>query len=257
MSIRVNNMSFRYSEEALTLDGLNLTIEQGEFVLMAGPNGAGKSTILKLLNGILKPGSGTITIDNLDTRVTPTAALASLIAVTFQNPADQIFAATVRNEILFGPKILRRPNPARLADKSIELFCLGEYASNHPYDLSPAHRKLLTVASAVATDTPILAFDEPTASLSQPERLILLNALNELKREKRTLLIVSHDFDFFIPEAARLALLNAGRIIHIGSPHDLVSKPQLAKAAGMDIPLSFRIQRIAEASARGKRKAAN
>jgi energy-coupling factor transporter ATP-binding protein EcfA2 len=249
MSIRLSNMSFRYSEEALTLDGLNLTIEQGDFVLMAGPNGAGKSTILKLLNGILKPGSGTITIDTLDTRVTPTAALASLIAVTFQNPVDQIFAATVRNEIMFGPKLLRRANPAKLTDKCIELFGLEQYASNHPYDLSPAHRKLLTVASAVATDTPILAFDEPTTSLSQPERLILLNALNELKREKRTLLIVSHDLDFFIPEATRLALLNDGRIIHIGSPHDLVSKPQLAKSAGLDIPLSFRIQRIAEARA--------
>jgi energy-coupling factor transporter ATP-binding protein EcfA2 len=245
MSIRLSNMSFRYSEEALTLHGLNLTIEQGEFVLMAGPNGAGKSTVLKLLNGILKPGSGTITIDNLDTRVTPTAALASLIAVTFQNPADQIFAATVRNEILFGPKLLRRANPAKLTDKCIELFGLEQYASNHPYDLSPAHRKLLTVASAVATDTPILAFDEPTASLSQPERLILLNALNELKREKRTLLIVSHDLDFFIPEATRLVVLNGGEIVHVGNPVDIVNSRQLARTAGISIPLAFRLQRLA------------
>ncbi len=154
MSIRLDNMSFGYSEKALTLQDLNLTIERGEFVLMVGPNGAGKSTILRLLNGILKPGSGTVTIHGLDTRLTPTPVLASHIAVTFQNPADQLFAATVRNEILFGPRVLRRENPARLADQSIELLGLRKFAAKHPYELSPAHLKRRTGALAVATDAP-------------------------------------------------------------------------------------------------------
>jgi energy-coupling factor transport system ATP-binding protein len=246
MSIRLNDVHFGYSREGMNLHGVSLTIAPGEFVLLVGPNGAGKSTLLKLLNGILKPSSGTVSIDDLDTRTTTIPILASHIAVTFQNPADQIFASTIRDEILFGPTILRRPNPTKLADEAMELFQFGNVSTRHPYDLSSAHRKLLTLASAVATDTPLLAFDEPTASLSQPERTILLGALRELKRRKRTLLMVSHDLEFFVPEASRLVVLNEGTIRHVGKPYDLVNSPHLTRLGGMKIPLSLRIQRIAD-----------
>lgn len=247
MSIRLNDVNFGYSREGMTLHGVTLTVEPGDFVLLIGPNGAGKSTLLKLLNGILKPASGIVSVDDLDTRTTTIPVLASHIAVTFQNPEDQIFASTIRDEILFGPTILRRPNPTRLANEAIELFQFGNVSARHPYDLSSAHRKLLTLASAVATDSPILAFDEPTASLSQPERNILLQALRELKRRKRTLLMVSHDLQFFVAEASKLMVLNEGTIHHEGKPYDLVNNPRLAKLAGMRIPLSLRIQTIADA----------
>jgi energy-coupling factor transport system ATP-binding protein len=252
MSIRLTNLEFGYSEETPVLHGINLDVAEGEFVLLVGPNGTGKSTLLKLLNGILKPGSGTVSIDGLDTRTTAIPELAAHIAVTFQNPSDQIFAATIREEILFGPKTLRRSNPEQLADESMELFQLSTYALKHPYDLSSAHRKLLTIASAAATDAPILAFDEPTASLSQPERSILLRAMYELKRRKRTLLIVSHDLDFFVPEATMLVVLNEGSIRHVGKPYDIVNSPRVARSAGMNIPLPLRIQRIAAAGTSGE-----
>ena len=245
MNIRLDNVSFAYSEARPILHGIDFAVDEGEFVLMAGPNGAGKSTILKLLNGILKPRSGTVTVDSLDTLQTSTTTLASHIAVTFQNPSDQIFASTVRRELLFGPRILKRRHPETLVDRSIDLFQFQEWSAKHPYDLSTSQRKLLTIASAVATDAPILAFDEPTASLSQPEREILRAALTVLRRERRTILVVSHDLDFFIPRTTRLILLNEGRIVHVGIPSDINEKRGIVRRAAMSLPLAIRLQRLA------------
>lgn len=245
MSVSVNKLTFGYSRDVPILRNVDLTVNQGEFALLVGPNGVGKSTFLKLLNGILKPDGGTVAIDTLDTRVTPTPVLASHIAVTFQNPADQIFAATVRHEIMFGPRILKRQKPGLLTERALDLFRLRPFASKHPYDLSPAQRRLLTIASAVATDSPILAFDEPTTSLSQPERQTLLEAFNELKRIDRTILVVSHDLDFFIPVVSKLVVMSNGAIMHVGKPADIVEESQLARAAGLKLPLAMRLRGVA------------
>jgi energy-coupling factor transport system ATP-binding protein len=247
MSINVRNLTFGYSKEVTVLRDINLEIQQGEFVLLIGQNGAGKSTFLKLLNGILKPHSGSIHVNGLETTVTPTSKLAAHIAVTFQNPADQIFASTVRDEVLFGPKILGKPNPVNLTEQSLALFRMTDVASKHPYDLPPAQRKLLTIASAVASDASILAFDEPSASLSQTERLILLNGLGELRKANKTLMVVSHDLDVFVPLATRMIILSEGRIVHDGKPVDIVTHAGLARSAGLRLPLLLRLKRMVPA----------
>jgi energy-coupling factor transporter ATP-binding protein EcfA2 len=244
MSISVRNLTFGYAKETTVLRDINLEIHPGEFALVVGQNGAGKSTFLKLLNGILKPQSGSITINGLDTSRIPTSTLAAHIAVTFQNPADQIFASTVRDEVLFGPRILKKPSPDYLTDSSLALFRMTDVSSKHPYDLPPAQRKLLTIASAAASDESILAFDEPSASLSQTERLILLKGLAELRNNNRTLLVVSHDLDFFVPLATRLIVLANGRIVHDGKPMDIVNHAMVAKSAGLRLPLLLRLKRM-------------
>ncbi len=244
MSIAIEHVAFGYSKGNAVLHDLNLAIREGEFVLIVGPNGAGKSTLLKLLNGILRPDAGDVVIDGFNTRRTPTSELASHISVTFQNPADQLFASTVKQEVLFGPQILRRPNPALLTERSLAMFELDEFASKHPYDLSLAHRKLLTAASAVATDAPILAFDEPSAFLSQPERLTLLHALQEISHQGRTIIAVSHDLDLFLPVVSKLVVLSRGGIRHIGQPDDLLSDPRIARQAEIKVPLPLRLQRL-------------
>jgi energy-coupling factor transporter ATP-binding protein EcfA2 len=245
VSIQLSDVHFGYSGGSSVLNGLSLSIDQGDFLLVMGQNGAGKSTFLKMLNGILKPHLGTVTIDGLDTRSTPVSTLASHIAVTFQNPGDQIFASTVREEILFGPRTLKRKSPDALADLSMDLCGLKTYAGHHPYDLAPAYRKLVTIASAIATSSPILAFDEPTASLSQPERFILHGVLAELHRQQRTLIVVSHDLEYFVPLMNKLALLHDGRFVHSGIPTEIVDNPELARTAGLRLPIVLRLHRIA------------
>ncbi len=248
MSIVLSNVSFAYPTFEPVLRGLDLSISSGESVLLVGQNGAGKSTVLKLLNGILKPTEGTVLINSLDTVQTPTATLASHIAVTFQNPADQIFASTVRDEVRFGPKTLRRPDFERLTDSALGLFHLQQFGSRHPYDLPVALRKLVTLASAVATDALILAFDEPSASLGQTERAILQSAFDTLRRQKKTLLVVSHDFDLFLSETTKLVTLGNSRILHVGAPTDIVMDPQVAAQARVKLSTPLRLQRIVSAS---------
>ncbi len=241
MTIAVQCVTFGYAGSAPLLDGADFSVSQGETVLLAGRNGAGKSTMLKLLNGILKPTGGRILVNGQDTASTSTASLASQLTVTFQNPADQIFASTVREEVLFGPKTLRRADPGRLAEECLEMFGLLPFARRHPYDLSPAHRKLLTLASALASDSPILAFDEPTASLSQTERTTLLKAWDRLRTLHRTIVVVSHDFGFFLPLVSRVLVLADRTIRHSVGPAEFVSDRRIARSGGLELPVTIRL----------------
>jgi energy-coupling factor transport system ATP-binding protein len=245
MKVELRNISFTYpasTQPALT--NLSFQINDGELMIIAGPNGAGKSTLLHLLNGILKPTAGDIYIHEINSRDTSTAELAHSVSVTFQNPADQIFAPTVRKEIAFGPKNLRLKNIEAVVDSTLALFQMQAIADKHPYDLLPAQRKLLTLASAVAMDTPILAFDEPTGGLSQNERAILTNVISHLRNQQRTLFIVTHDLDYFLPLADQVVYLNAGLKIFAGTPRIFSQELQNLRSRGILLPFSLRLRKF-------------
>lgn len=246
MNILFEHVSAGYQEGIDAVSDLSLAIPEGAIVLITGANGAGKSTFLKLLNGILKPRTGRVCVGQLDTRSISTSELSRHIAVTFQNPSDQIFSSNVRDEVAFGPRVLKRPAPLQTTDQVLDLLGLRQYSAKHPYDVSPAHRKLLTIASAIAADTPILAFDEPTAGLSQPERVFFANAIALLNARHRTLIVVSHDLEYFLPVATLLVILRHGRIMFCGEPRAVHDHSSLAKRAGIRMPASMRFRALAE-----------
>ena len=240
--IQFDNISFRYAHDIEVFRDLRVGIEAGEQILIVGRNGAGKSTFLKLLNGIVRPDSGDVMVGGLSTRKHPTSRLAAEVSVTFQNPAHQIFASTVLQEAEFAPKSLRRKNPRERAQEALRLFKLNEQAKSHPYDLSLAHRKLLTLASAVAADTPALAFDEPSVNLSRPEQLILLEAFKVLKKSGKTILIVSHDLELFLPICTRVLILNDGKATFFDAPEALVRNQNPLRRSGVRLPLVHRLR---------------
>jgi energy-coupling factor transport system ATP-binding protein len=244
MSIEVHNLSFSYSMDRYVLKAVTLTARPGEFLLIVGKNGVGKSTLLKLLNGILKPTSGRVLINGLDTREHPVALLAGKICVTFQNPADQIFAPTVSEEVAFAPRNLKRTNPESIAEKALRLCGLEHRKSSHPYDLPPAERKLLTVASAVASDAPYLAFDEPSAGLSYIERNLLEHIIQSLLTEGKGLIVVSHDLPLFFKCAARVVVLENGSVSFSGHVQELIEREGILRRAGLRLPLPVRAKRI-------------
>lgn len=210
MSIVFEAVHFGYNGSTPVLRGVDCEIGEGEFVLITGRNGAGKSTMLKLFNGLIRPESGRVLVNGLDTRTTTTARLAAQVAVTFQHPSDQIFSATVLGEVRYGPRNLGRPDPDSYARRALELFGLAPFLAMHPYDLHPAHRRLLTMASAAAMGSSFLAFDEPSVHLSQPERKIVLKAVEELRSDKRTMIVVSHDERFFGPLSTMILRVEDG-----------------------------------------------
>jgi len=242
MSIALQSAGFSYPGSAPALRDISLEVPSGDFLLVTGHNGAGKSSLLRLLNGMLKPNTGCILIDGRDTKTTPVSSLAPVVSVTFQHPGDQIFASTVFDEVRFGPRQLHRPDPDRDCREALVLLGLESFSSSHPYDLSPANRKLLTIASAVASGSPYLAFDEPTVNLSQPERVKLSSMLHRLGDAGRSFIIVSHDLEFFLPIAKRILLLHAGRISFLGDRRDIQRYENLARKAGVRLPHSFRLR---------------
>lgn len=241
MKIEFKETSFQYEAGRIILSDVSFTTQTGDFLLIVGQNGVGKSTLLKLLNGILKPTAGHVLVGNLDTAEHPTSRLAREVCVTFQNPADQIFAPTVRKEVDFAPHNLGRKNAEELVDQALALCRLDSVSMHHPYDLPPAQRKLLTVASAIASGSPFLAFDEPSAGLSQIERSIFENLIYSMKRESRGLIVVSHDLGLFLRYAMRVLVLGQGKIIYEGIPGAIVNDEAILQRAGLKLPLPLRL----------------
>lgn len=244
MTLEFKEVSFQYESTRPILNRLSLTAGPSEFLLIVGQNGVGKSTLLKLTNGILKPTSGRVLVGDLDTMHHPTSRLAREICVTFQNPADQIFAPSVRREVEFGPLSLKRDDPAMLASRALELCGLSAAASHHPYDLPPAQRKLLTVASAVASGSRLLAFDEPSAGLSQLEESALETVISTIRNEGRGLIVVSHDLGLFLRYATRVLVLGEAEMLFYGAPQQLLDDERFLRRAGLKLPVPMRLARI-------------
>ncbi len=244
MSIEFRNVGFHYDRARPVLKNLSFSVASGEFLLVVGQNGAGKSTLLKLMNGILKPVAGAITVNGLQTSENRTSRLAREICVTFQNPADQIFASTLQAEVEFGPKNLHRTNSEALVRDALEITGLIEHASHHPYDLPPAQRKLLTVASAYASGSPFLAFDEPSAGLSQIERSVFTRLLGALGASGRGLIVVSHDLGLLLPLASKVLILADGNVVFYGESIAVMKRRELLRKAGLRLPMPFRLREM-------------
>ena len=246
MKITIRDLHFSYSGAVEALRGINLTIDEGASVLMLGHNGAGKSTLLKNLNGILKPTRGEVYLDEINTKSCDVSALAQYVALSFQNPDDQIFSSTVLEEVSFGPRNLSKTNAADLARESLELFRLTDFAAAHPYDLHASKRKMLSLASTVAMDTPIIAFDEPTAGLDLGQRETFARALAELREKKKTIILVTHDIDFGIEFSDSILLLDRAEVVYYGAKVDFAEREderKLLKKCGVGPPILWRMSR--------------
>lgn len=242
MSIILNNVSFSYTKGAYALRNIDLQINSGQFVLLLGHNGAGKSTMLRMLNGILKPQSGKVMVMGKETHKHKTAELAVFVSVTFQNPADQIFAPSVRKELEFGPNNLRKTNKLALVDDALSMFELDSVSDIHPYDLSYSKRKLLTIASAFAMDTPILAFDEPTAGLSHPETQLVLGNFKHLVASGKTILVVSHSIEHFLNLCSQVNVISNGSIVFSGDVNEFHHNVIQLRRYGVRLPLPYRFR---------------
>jgi energy-coupling factor transporter ATP-binding protein EcfA2 len=226
------------------LRNISLDVASGRLLLLVGHNGAGKSTLLRLLNGMVRPEEGSVHICGKSTENRSTAELASDVAITFQNPADQLFASTVFQEVAFGPRNLARTDVDALVDSALRLCGLQSSRERHPYDLLLPERKLLTVASAIAMETPVLAFDEPSAGLSQHERTRLIQAFHELLGRGKTILVISHDLGLFLPLANQVVALEEGRIVFSGGVQELEQMIPILRKTGVRLPFPVRLQRM-------------
>lgn len=216
-AITVRDLHFAYADGHAALHGVDLEIPQGQFVAIIGPNGAGKSTLVRHFNGLLRPNRGTVSVFGKDA-----AGCARDVGFLFQRPEQQLFAATVREEIAYGILHLHLPNVEGRVEQALARFGLTAQAEMPPSILSYGAQRAVTLASLAALDTPVLALDEPTVGLDGRGWAELLAWLAERRAAGVTLVIVTHEMDL-AARADRVVALKNGRVVADGTPDVVLS----------------------------------
>jgi energy-coupling factor transport system ATP-binding protein len=242
----VREAGFRYPGGVVALDGISLEVGAGDVVGIAGSNGAGKTTLARLLNGLLRPTSGMVTVDGADTRRVPVHQLARTVGLVFQHPRTQLFARTVAEELAFGPRNLGltagevEERVAQVADR----FDLGGVLARSPFELPGPRRRLVAIASVLAMRPQVLVLDEPTAGQDHRTAGFLADTIGSLQTEGVGIVCVSHDMRLLASVATRLVALAAGRVVADGLPREVFSDAAGLAAAGLGPP---QVTRLAQA----------
>jgi energy-coupling factor transport system ATP-binding protein len=218
--IEVEGLVYVYPEGTRALDGIDLIVRDGERVAIIGQNGSGKTTLVRHFNGLLRPTEGVVRIDGLDAATQKVAQLAGRVGLAFQDPDRQIFSGRVRDEVAFGPRNLGLSGARLEAVVASALAAVGlsDQAATNPYDLGYSRRKLLTLASILAMETPALVLDEPTTGQDAPGIARVEAVIRSLHDEGRTVVAVSHDMRFVAESFDRVVVMREGRIALDGTP---------------------------------------
>lgn len=214
--IRIENLCFSYPKsEKSVLNEVSLLIEKGESIAIIGQNGAGKTTLVKMLNGLLKPDKGNVTVGGWNTREYSVAKMSRKAGYVFQNPMDQIFHNNVYDEIVFGSKKMgySESDVKKFAEKAIKLTSLENYREENPYNLPYSMRKFVTIAAVIAMNTDVIIMDEPTAGQDFQGMKILHNLISELRSEGKTVITITHDMEFVVNNFERIVVMTDGKII--------------------------------------------
>ena len=226
-SLALDGVGFVYPDGTRALAGVDLAIAAGELVAVIGQNGSGKSTMVRHLDGLLRPTEGRVLHDSVDIAGEKVAALAARVGIVFQNPDRQIFAGKVRSEVEFGPKILGRSDGEAKAAALGALEAVGLTGSidTNPYDLGYSSRKLLTLASILAMETPVVVLDEPTTGQDARGVARVQRVIADLSAAGRTVIAISHDMRFVAETFERVVVMGAGRILLDGTPAEVFAEP--------------------------------
>ncbi|MGV8084187.1 MAG: energy-coupling factor ABC transporter ATP-binding protein [Coriobacteriia bacterium] len=222
---------------APSLSRVSFAIRRGEFVALIGANGAGKSTASKLVNGLLRPTLGRVSVLGMDTAETKTSLLARHVGYLFQNPDRQICQQTVGRELGFGLEVLgfERVEIAERVSIACETFGLDPAAN--PFALSRGERQRVALASTLASRPDVVVLDEPTTGLDARESRAALEHIAELNRSRHTtVLMVTHDMDAAAEYASRALVLAEGELVADAAVNDVFRNPSVMRRASLVPP---------------------
>ncbi|HEY6892163.1 MAG TPA: ABC transporter ATP-binding protein [Solirubrobacter sp.] len=237
-AIHARDLRFSYPNGVTGLDGLDLHITHGERVAVLGPNGAGKTTLMLHLNALLEAKSGELEVAGLRVGHDDVRDLRARVGLIFQDPDDQLFMPTVREDVAFGPLNLglAKPEVEDRVKTALAAVRMGEHADRAPHQLSLGQRRRVAIATVLAMDPSLLVLDEPSANLDPRTRRELIETLDRIER---TLLIVTHDLPLAAALCERAVLLSAGKIVADGPTLDLLADEQLLAAHDLELPDGF------------------
>ncbi len=242
--IKCENLVFKYTSheegiEKYAINGVDLTVKKGEFLVVLGHNGSGKSTLAKHMNALLLPTDGVIYVDGINTKdeykVWDVRAKAGMV---FQNPDNQMVATIVEEDVAFGPENLGvDPKEIRKrVDESLEKVGMSEYKRHAPHLLSGGQKQRVAIAGILAMQPECIIFDEPTAMLDPSGRKEVINNIKEINKEYGiTIVLITHYMDE-AAEADRIVVMDDGKLIMGGTPKEVFSQVELMKKIGLDVP---------------------
>lgn len=234
------------SESAFALDGVDFSVEEGEFVVVLGHNGSGKSTLARLTNGLLAPNSGKITVLGLDTDDEKNLfEIRKQVGIVFQNPDNQMVASIVEDDIAFGPENVGIPREeiGKRISFALDSVGMSEFRNATPTRLSGGQKQRIAIAGVLALKPRVMILDEATAMLDPRGRKEVMDVVLRLNREEKiTVILITH-----FPEEAMLAdravVMNRGRIVMQGAPSEILSKGEELKKYALTQPSSIEICR--------------
>ncbi len=222
--IEANELSFRYEgSSAPALNRISFEIRKGEFVGIFGHNGSGKSTLLRHFNGLQMPQEGSLRALGKDVREWNRKELAHNVGLVFQNPDHQIFNASVKEEIEFGPRQFGFPE-GRIrenSDRAMKAMDLSSQSARDPFQLSKGERQRVAVASVLSLDPKILILDEPTTGLDYKQQRYLMELLKEFNASGTTVIIVTHSLRLVCEYCTFALLMQKGNVAGQGHPREL------------------------------------
>ncbi|MHA1967501.1 MAG: energy-coupling factor ABC transporter ATP-binding protein [Candidatus Hodarchaeales archaeon] len=223
--LKYSDVSFAYAESTPVLTNINLEFNSHEIVGILGPNGAGKSTLLKLANGLLKPLSGKILINNEEIIKRRTSDISKDLIVTFQFSRQQFFRTTVESEISVTLALHVKNKTERVIrlEKLLQKFNLIPLRHHHPYVLSGGEQRRLALALAFTGPTARLyLLDEPTANIDHQSLVLLKSTLKEMSNQGKGFIIVSHDIEFQLDLCDRIIIIGGTSVQFSGTPIELI-----------------------------------
>ncbi|MFQ9977407.1 energy-coupling factor transporter ATPase [Clostridium cadaveris] len=242
--IKSENLTYKYfhedeNEEKFAVNGVNLNVDRGEFLVILGHNGSGKSTIAKLMNALLLPSSGTIYINGMDSKDSDNLwNIRSSAGMVFQNPDNQLVATIVEEDVAFGPENLGvDPKEIRQrVDSSLKKVGMYEYRRHAPHLLSGGQKQRVAIAGILAMRPKCIVLDEPTAMLDPSGRKEVIKTIKELNKEYGiTIVLITHYMEEAV-EADRIIVMDDGKVLMEGKPRDVFSKVREMKKIGLDVP---------------------
>lgn len=252
--IKFDNVSFAYELEdegiVNAVNDFSLEVPEGQFLAVLGHNGCGKSTVAKLINGILVPNKGKVTVEGMDTSdEEKTVDIRKTVGMVFQNPDNQIVATIVEDDVAFGPENLGvEPSKIRKAvDSALKAVGMYEFRKREPHRLSGGQKQRVAIAGVIAMNTKCIVMDEPTAMLDPQGRKEVMDTVMKLNREFGiTVILITHYMDEAV-KADRVIVMDGGRIAMDGTPKEVFRNVERMKKLGLDVPqateLAYRLRK--------------
>jgi cobalt transport protein ATP-binding subunit len=237
--IKTEALSFSYDGFTQALDEINLEVKDGEFLALLGANGCGKTTLLKHLNGLLRPSSGSVFLDDTELRFFKDAEVFRRVGMVFQDPNDQLFGASVGQDVAFGVVNLGlKPDEVNhRVNHALKMVGASGLAGKAIHTLSFGQKRRVAIAGVLAMEPEIILLDEPTSGLDPRGASSIMRLLRKLNQGKgTTMLMATHDVELVPLFADRVAIMSKGRIISEGTPGKVFANTAMIRAVELRLP---------------------